>query len=305
MEMVGYGSRLDPVWGGIGEAVMLRAGFLMDVLISMDLEGVAGVATRQQIHPGGHDYSIARALMTAEANAAVAGAFDGGATSVVVNDSHGSADNLLGEQLDRRADYVVGGPKPFDMVQEVTAQTGVVLFVGYHAGAADPAGVLGHTYSGGGFADVRLNGRSIGEAELNALVAAAMGVPVGLVTGDDVICAVAEKAFPGVVTVAVKTALGRTAARSKHPAVAREAIAAAAARAVTNAASGAIEPLAIPGELVIEADLRPNGAAELVVLVPGVERIGARTVRCEADSPRTALDLLIVWSALTSHYVSR
>lgn len=109
----------------------------MDVLISVDLEGVAGIATKQQIHPGGHDYPIARALMTAEANAAVAGAFDGGATSVVVNDSHGPADNLLGEQLDRRAEYVVGDPKPLDMVQEVTPRTGVVLFVGYHAGAAD------------------------------------------------------------------------------------------------------------------------------------------------------------------------
>jgi D-amino peptidase len=276
----------------------------VDVLISVDMEGVAGIATRQQIHPKGHDYPIARALMTAEANAAVAGAFDGGATSVVVNDSHGPMDNLLGEQLDPRADYVVGDPKPLEMMQEVTPQTGVVLFVGYHAGAADPAGVLAHTYSGSGFADVRLNGRSISEAELNALIAATAGVPIGLVTGDDVICAVAEKAFPGVVTVAVKTALGRTAARSKHPAAAREAIAAGAARAVASAAAGAIQPVAIPGELVIEAELRPNGAADMAVLVPGTERTDARTVRYQAPSPRVAMDVLTVWSTLTSQYVS-
>ena len=153
----------------------------------------------------GRDYPVARVLMTGEANAAIAGAFDGGATSVVVNDSHGPMDNLLGEQLDPRANYVVGDPKPLDMVQEVTPQTGVVLFVGYHAGAADPSGVLAHTYSGAAFADVRLNGRSISEAELNGLMAADAGVPVGLVTGDDVICAAIEKVFPGVVTVAVKT----------------------------------------------------------------------------------------------------
>src|SRR5271155_1973602 len=104
----------------------------MEVVISVDLEGVAGIASRQQIHPGGRDYQDARALMTAEANAAVAGPFPGGATSGVVNDSHGPGDNLLGEQLDPRADYVIGDPKPFDMVQEVTAKTGVVLFVGYH-----------------------------------------------------------------------------------------------------------------------------------------------------------------------------
>ena len=277
---------------------------LVDVLISVDMEGVAGIATRQQANPGGRDYPIARALMTAEANAAVAGAFDGGATSVVVNDSHGPMDNLLGEQLDPRADYVIGDPKPLDMVQEVTPQTGVVLLVGYHAGAADPGGVLAHTYSGV-FADVRLNGRSITEAELNALLAATAGVPVGLVTGDDVICAVAERAFPGVVAVPVKTALGRTAARSMHPAAARDAIAAGAARAVAGAATGAIHPVAIPAELVIEAELRPNGAAEMAAWVPGTERAGSRTVRYRAASPRVAMDVLNVWAALASQYVSR
>ena len=277
----------------------------MDVLISVDLEGVAGIATRQQIHPQGRDYPAARALMTAEANAAVTGAFDGGATSVVVVDSHGPMDNLLGEQLDQRADYVIGDPRPLDMVQEVTPQTGVVLFVGYHAGAADPAGVLAHTYSGSGFADVRLNRRGVSEAELNALMAAAEGVPVGLVTGDDVICAVAERAFPGVVTVPVKTALGRTAARSRHPSAARAAITAGAARAVAGAAAGAIRPAAIPAELVIEAELRPNGAAEMAAWVPGTVRTGPRTVRYQAASPRAAMDVLNVWSALASYYVSR
>ena len=227
-------------------------GFLVDMLISVDMEGVAGIATRQQIHPQGRDYPIARALMTAEANAAVAGAFDGGATSVVVNDSHGPMDNLLGEQLDQRADYVVGDPKPLDMMQEVTPQTGVVLFVGYHAGAA-----------------------------------------------------VAEKAFPGVITVPVKTALGRTAARSKHPAAAREAITAGAARAVASATARTIRPVPIPDELVIEAELRPNGAIEMAALVPGTGRTDARTVRYQAATPRTAVDVLIVWSALTSQYLNR
>jgi len=275
---------------------------LVDVLISVDLEGVAGIATRQQTIPAGRDYPMARVLMTAEANAAVAGAFDGGATSVVVNDSHGPMDNLLGEQLDPRADYVIGDPKPLDMVQEVTPRTGAVLLVGYHAGAADPVGVLAHTYSGV-FADVRLNGRSISEAELNGLMAADAGVPVGLVTGDDVICAVAEKAFPGVVTVPVKTSLGRTAARSMHPVAARQAIAAGAERAVAAAASGAIQPIPVPSELAIEVDLRLNGAAELAAKVPGTERTGTSSVRFQADSPRVAMDVLIVWSTLVRQYL--
>lgn len=276
----------------------------MDVLISVDLEGVAGVATRQQTLPGGRDYAAARALMTAEANAAVAGAFGGGATSVTVADSHGPADNIIAEQLDRRAGLISGEPRPLDMVQGAGPQTRVAFFVGYHAGAGDPAGLLGHTFSGG-FARVRLNGAPVGEAEINALVLAELGVPVGLVTGDDVICAVAERAFPGVVTVPVKTAVGRTAARSPHPSVARLAIQDGASRAVRSAAAGTIHPLPVPSELVLEADLRPSGAAELAALVPGTERAGAQTLRFAADRPRTVLDVLLVWAALTSHYAAR
>nr|MDQ2874090.1 M55 family metallopeptidase [Actinomycetota bacterium] len=67
----------------------------------------------------------------------------------------------------------------------------------------------------------------------------------------------------------------------------------------------AIRPVPIPAELVIEAELRPNGAAEMAAWVPGTERTGARTVRYHAASPRVAMDVLNVWSALTSHYVSR
>jgi D-amino peptidase len=276
----------------------------MDVLISVDMEGVAGIATRQQTTPGGRDYGIARTLMTAEANAAVTGAFDGGAISVVVNDSHGPMDNLLGEQLDPRADYVVGRPKPLGMMQEVTPGTGVALFVGYHAGPADASGVLAHTYSSAAFADIRLNGRSVTEAELNALLAGALGVPVGLVTGDDLICAVAAKSLPGAITVQVKTALGYTAARSRPPQAAREAIRTGARQAVAEARAGRLRPVPIPDDLAVEAEFRPHGAAELAVRVPGSERTGPRTVLRPMASPQEMLDVLTIWYTLAAQYRS-
>jgi D-amino peptidase len=164
--------------------------------------------------------------------------------------------------------------------------------------------VLAHTYNGLGFADVRLNGHSVTEAELNALMAAEQGVPVGLVTGDTVICAVAENVLPGVVTVPVKTAIGYTAARSKHPSVAREAIRAGAERAVANAVAGAVPVAPVPGELVIEVELRPHGAAELAARVPGTERLGARTVRRRVASAREMLDVLVVWYSLTGQFIA-
>jgi D-amino peptidase len=273
----------------------------MDVLISVDMEGVSGIATVQQIDPAGRGYGSACVLMTAEANAAVAGAFAAGATSVLVADSHGPMDNLISDQLDPRADYVVGSPGALDMIQELTSRTGVLLLVGYHAGGGATAGVLAHSYDGLGFADVRLNGRSITEAELNALIAAAEGVPVGLLTGDDVICALAKDTLPGVITVPVKTALGSTAARCKHPVVACEAIQEGAARAVALARAGGLVPLAVPSELAVEVDLRPIGAAEIAARVPGAVRTGAGTVAYSAAHPREVIDILMIWSVLAKH----
>ncbi|HEX9888405.1 MAG TPA: M55 family metallopeptidase, partial [Nitriliruptorales bacterium] len=176
----------------------------MHVYISIDMEGIAGIATRNQVIRGSDDYPRGRSLMTSEANAAIAGAFDGGATHVTVNDSHGDMSNLLPDELDERAELIIGSPKAASMVEGIDAPADVALFVGYHAAAGVEGGVLAHTYSSAVFADVRLNGASITEAELNAHVAAVHGVPVGLVTGDDHVCRVAADRLPGVRTVEVK-----------------------------------------------------------------------------------------------------
>ncbi|MFC7714013.1 M55 family metallopeptidase [Nonomuraea recticatena] len=207
----------------------------MRVYISIDMEGVTGIATMDQVVRGGHGYPRSQRLMTAEANAAIEGAFEAGADSVLVNDSHGTMDNLLHEELDPRARLIFGTPKLDCMAEGIAAEHDVAMFLGYHAAAGSP-GVLAHTYSSH-FYEVRLNGRPVSEAEVNALQAAAVGVPVGLLTGDDVICGVAEKAFPGVRTVAVKVAHGHTAADSLSPAEARRLIREAAAETVRGRGS--------------------------------------------------------------------
>ena len=120
----------------------------MLVYVSIDMEGVAGVVHVDQTRRTGHDYERARRWMTAEANAAIAGAYDGGATAVLVNDSHGDMRNLVLDELDRRAELISGSLKPLSMVQGVTADARCALFIGYHAGAASQAGILDHTYYG-------------------------------------------------------------------------------------------------------------------------------------------------------------
>ena len=181
----------------------------MRVYISIDMEGIAGLATSEQCRPGSALYPVGQRLMTQEANAAIEGAFDGGATRVVVNDSHAGATNLLQEDLDERAELLNGSPKvPYCMMQRISGDFDVAFFIGYHAGAGIGQAVRAHTWSGATFYDVRINGVSVSAADLNGTLAATLGVPVALISGDDAMCVAAEKRFPGVRTVTVKRATG-------------------------------------------------------------------------------------------------
>lgn len=257
----------------------------MKVFISVDMEGVAGIATLDQIIRGGSGYPRAQELMTQEANAAIAGAFDGGATEVLVNDSHGTMDNLLHDRLDPRARVVFGAPRAQCMAHGLTSDASVALFVGYHAAAGD-AGVLSHTFSSF-FREVRINGAPVSETEVNAHYAASLGVPVGLVTGDDSICAKVDKVLPHAATVVVKRHEGFSAADSFHPETARELIATAASAAVKNASS--LPRPELPEKFVIEIDLDRATSAELVSFIPGVSRSGETTVHADV---RTADDMV-------------
>ena len=262
----------------------------MEVYVSVDMEGVAGIATIDQVARGGSGYPLAQRLMTAEANAAVAGAFDAGATAVLVNDSHGTMDNLLPDLLDPRARLVTGLPKVDCMAEGISPEHDVALFVGYHA-AAGEGGVLAHTFSSH-FGEVRLNGEAVSEADVNALQLAVAGVPLGLVTGDDITCARARRRFVGVETVEVKRARGWSAADSLSPSSAYDAVRAGAAAAVDRA--GSLQPVSLPAHFDLEVDLPNETTAELAAMVPGAERVGVRTVRRVVTDPTELVGLVVV-----------
>jgi D-amino peptidase len=265
------------------------------VFISVDMEGVAGVATLDQVMRGGTGYPRAQELMTAEANAAIRGAFAGGATEVVVNDSHGTMDNLLHERLDPRATLVFGAPRASCMVQGITPTDAMAVFVGYHA-AAGAHGVLAHTFSSN-FTELRVNGEPMSEAEVNGLYAGSLGVPVGVLTGDDQICQLAEKAFPGITTVAVKAAEGFASTETSHPHVACDRIEAAVAAAVTGFG---VAPIRVPDSLSLEVDFATPLAADFAACVPGSRRLSARTLQCDVDTVDDLLLLIMSWYYLSS-----
>lgn len=268
----------------------------MRVFISVDMEGVAGVATFDQIIRGGTGYPRAQELMTAEANAAIRGAFTGGATEVLVNDSHGTMDNLLHDRIDPRARVLFGAPRASCMVQGISAGDALAVFVGYHAAAGAP-GVLAHTFSSN-FTQLRVNGAPMSEAEVNGLYAASLGVPVGVVTGDDEICDLARKAFPGVTAVEVKKATGYSATDSLQPLTAGEAIEAAVAAAVANA--GSLPSPQAPDQFVLEVDVASPLMADYAATVPRTQRLAALTLRGEVDNADDLMRLVMAWYYLAA-----
>jgi D-amino peptidase len=208
------------------------------VYISVDMEGISGVNGDDQTSAGQPEYARARKLMAEDANAAIRGAFDGGATEVVVNDSHGSQRNLLPEDLDPRARLISHSFKRHGMMEGLDESFDAVIFVGYHAKADSPRGLFAHTGSGV-LRDLQINGKSVGEGGMNAALASWYGVPVVSVSGDDVAVAEVKASVPGIKTVSVKRAINMRAAELKPLQQARREIQDAARDGVAGAKKAA------------------------------------------------------------------
>ncbi|MEV4825604.1 M55 family metallopeptidase [Micromonospora sp. NPDC049274] len=271
----------------------------MKVLISVDMEGISGIVHSAETNPDRYDYERGRALMTAEANAVIAGVLDAEPDAVVwVADAHGTFRNLLPEDLDRRAHLVRGKPRPLGMLSGLDEQTDAVLFVGYHARAGAGPAVLAHTISDA-VLDVRVAGRSLGEIGLNVAMAGHLDAPVVLLSGDDTACAEFSELVPSAVTVAVKQTLGQTAAVALHPQEARDRLRQAAADAIARRAS--IPPVKLTGPLDVEVDLLGPYTVDLALLVPGVARVGGgRTVAFHAVDVAEAYRLVQLLVQLAS-----
>jgi D-amino peptidase len=255
----------------------------LKVYISVDMEGIAGVATPAQT--GGPDYEWGRRLMIDEANAAIAGAFEGGATEVVVNDSHGSHTNLRADLLDRRATLITGRTKPYGMAQGLDSTFAAAVFIGYHASGSMADGVLAHTYSGA-LTRVRVNGREVGEYGMSGIVAGHHRVPVVFMSGDRTLAAEARAFFPGATLLVVKDGIGFAAARTLHPESAREQIQSGVARAVRD--RRAVRPPEVTQPVTLEIELSEVRYADAVMFVPGMERVDARTIRYRAPDALVA-----------------
>jgi D-amino peptidase len=269
----------------------------MNVYVSVDMEGITGIVHRDMLGSDQREYDRGRRLMTADANATVEGLVQAGADYILVCDGHGPMRNLIFEDMHPKAHLLTGSGNAKDHCQIEAADSrkfDAAVLVGYHAMAKTPRAIAPHTIAGGAVAELRINGRPHGETGLNAAVLGSLGIPVIMVTGDTTTMSEAQS-FLGnqIETVAVKEAVGTSAAICRPPSATLPEITAAAKRALENLDQAQVYNLP---KFRLELDFFTVPQCDRASRIASVERLGPVNVLISGDSPWDQYQTL--WSAL-------
>jgi len=246
------------------------------IIICTDLEGAAGVETMESVFRGDPGFEAAYIELAKDINAAVDGAFEGGADEIVVLDGHGPQ-GLDFDLIDPRAQH---GEK--NLINEYKKPFDALFYIGCHAMAGTQNAFLDHTHSSKTWFEYKLNGRSTGELGQEAILAAHNNAPLIFVTGDEAAVAEAHNFFGDIECVAVKRGIGRNKCETYDKDISRDKIRHAAARAVTAFIRdpSRLKPYkpALPAEMLLTY-YRTDYTDDAVAANPTLERVGPRTVR--------------------------
>ncbi len=254
----------------------------LKVYISADMEGVVGAVTNEQLGPSGFEYERFRSFMTLEVNAAIAGARAAGATEIVVSDSHGNGQNLLLELLPQGITVVRSWPRPLMMMQGIDETFDAAIFLGYHSGTHNSAGVRAHTISSARLTDVRLNGQSVPEAGINAAIAGHFGVPVIMISGDDAAVAEAQELIGDIEGAVVKWNYSFHSARTLTPEAAYQVIRDGVTAAIARLDS--FQPFVMSRPMTLDVRFKNYRPVEMLDYLPIVERTDSHTIRYIAET---------------------
>jgi D-amino peptidase len=263
----------------------------LKIFISADMEGVVGAVTGEQLSPGGFEYQRFREFMTEEVNAAIDAARAAGATEFVIADAHGNGQNLLIERLPDDVTVVRSWPRELSMMAGIDETFDGVIFLGYHASTANTRGVRAHTMSSASITGVRLNGIEMTEGSMNAAMAGHFGVPVIMVSGDDVAVAENQVLIGNLEGAVVKWAKGFHSAETLTPEAAYEVIRTRTASAISRI--DAFEPYVLETPIELELSLKNYRPVEVLGYLPSVERVNSHTIRF------TGQDMLEISNFLT------
>jgi len=261
----------------------------LKVFISVDMEGICGVIHGEETSRKGKDYDYFRRLMTLEANAAIEGALQAGATEILVRDSHGSARNILTELLHKEAQLIRDwSDGPLSMMEGIDKSFDAVIFVGYHARAGTLDATLDHTMTGAIY-DLKINGILMPEAGINATIAGHYDVPVVMVAGDRGITKQAKELFGDVETATVKYGIGQ-AARMLHPEKACALIKEKTFKALKRIED--FKPYKLKPPYTMEITYTSEARTNRVAVIPYAKRTGNRSASFTSD------DLMMIFRFL-------
>jgi D-amino peptidase len=249
----------------------------LKVYISVDMEGIAGVVSNEQLGPTGFEYQSARQWMTNEALAAIQGARDAGATQIVLSDSHGNGQNLLIDQLPPDVTIIRSWPRPLMMMEGIDSTFAAALFIGYHSSTSNMQGVRAHTMSSATLTGVAINGSQMPEGGVNAAIAGHFGVPVVMVSGDDAAVAEVSRIVGPIEGAVVKRAISFHSAATMTPKAAQELIRARAQAGVAKRAS--LKPLSLTGNVTLDLSFKNYRTAEMLAYLSIVQRTDAHSIR--------------------------
>lgn len=261
------------------------------ILISVDMEGIAGAVTDQQLGPAGFEYQRFREFMTQETLAAIEGAREAGATEFVIADSHGNGQNLLIEKFPADVTLIRSWPRRFAMAGGIDNTFDGVMLIGYHASTANMEGVRAHTFSSARLTDVKINNKSISEGMWVAMVAGQFNVPVILISGDN-IATKETKDFVGDVEMAtVKEALGFHAAKSLTPEASYNLIKAASHKAVKRIKD--FKPYKVQNPVTLDVSFKNYRPSEALAYLSIIKRIDSHTIRYVGDDMIKVADFFV------------
>jgi D-amino peptidase len=253
-------------------------GFAQKILISVDMEGLAGVVTGDQLGPSGFEYQRFRQFMTDETNAAIDGAMAAGAKQIVVVDSHGNGQNLLIEKLPEDVMVIRSWPRRFGMVAGIDDTFDGVILIGYHASTHKTEGVRAHTFSSAKLTKVAVNDIPVSEGMWVAMVAGYFDVPVIMISGDNIATKEVQDFLGDVEVAVVKEAMGFHAAKTLTPAAAVKLIEEASSKAVGKIKK--YKPYKLPGTAVkLEVSFKNYQPSEILAYLSIVDRIDSHSIR--------------------------
>lgn len=264
----------------------------LKVLISVDMEGIAGVVTGDQLSPDGFEYQRFRDFMTKEAVAAVQAAKGAGATEILVVDAHGNGQNLLIEQFTKDVRIIRSWPRRFSMVAGIDSSFDAVVFIGYHSSTNNKRGVRAHTFSSARLTRVALNDREMSEGSWNAAIAGYFGVPVVMVSGDDAAVQEVRSMIGEIEGAEVKQSLGFHSTSTLTPEASRNLIAQKVTAGLKRIRD--FKPYAVSQPVILDVSFKHYMVSEVLAYLKGVVRTDSHSIRYVAKDMTEIADFMVV-----------